>query len=74
MRSLVDLKKGDEATIKKLEGGKQFQKQARTMGLKEEGRIRVIAIEPFGGPIVIKTHNTTITLGRGKAEKIIVEE
>ena len=74
MKKLTEIEKGGEGRIKSLEGGRRFTAQLRTMGLKEGSKLRVIAIEPFGGPVVVKSHNTTITLGRGKAEKIIMEE
>lgn len=74
MKKLVEMSKGEASRIVRLEGGRRFSGQLRTMGLKEGSKLRVIAIEPFGGPVVVKSHNTTITLGRGKAEKILVEE
>jgi Fe2+ transport system protein FeoA len=38
----------------------------------EGKRLKVVAREPAGGPIVVKTGNTTLTIGRGMAHKILV--
>ncbi|HHQ44858.1 MAG TPA: ferrous iron transport protein A [Candidatus Altiarchaeales archaeon] len=74
MDNLSDLKKGESAIVHKLEGGECMKSQLRSMGLKEGSKLTVIAREPLGGPIVIKTHNTTLTIGRGRAHKIFVKK
>lgn len=71
---LISIEPGTTAKILRLEGGRGFQTNARTMGLKEGTRVNVITREPFGGPLVVKTGNTTVTLGRGMAFKIIVKK
>jgi len=60
--------------VKKLAGGEIFRLKAKTLGIREGKQLKVVAREPAGGPIVIKAGNTTVTLGRGMARKIIVED
>jgi len=72
-KRLLNLNPGDEAKILELVGGRQFKSNLRTLGVREGKKIKLITCEPAGGPIVIKTGNTTVTLGRGMASKIIVK-
>ncbi|MBU0762040.1 MAG: ferrous iron transport protein A [Candidatus Altiarchaeota archaeon] len=71
---LLDLEPSQYAKIKDLGGGHVFQDRMRSMGLKEGSSVKLIAKEPFGGPIVVKVGNTRVTLGRGMASKILVEK
>ncbi|MBD3262212.1 MAG: ferrous iron transport protein A [Candidatus Altiarchaeales archaeon] len=73
MKTLLEVNKGESVVVRELSGGRQFTGQLRTMGVKEGSRVKLVTREPFGGPLVIKTGNTTLTLGRGKASKILVE-
>ncbi|MFC2162090.1 ferrous iron transport protein A [Candidatus Altiarchaeota archaeon] len=72
-RKLTSLKQGEMAQVASLDGGQAFQKRLRTIGLKEGSTLELIAKEPANGPLVIKSGNTTLTLGRGMADKIILE-
>lgn len=69
---LTDLKTGESGAILSLEGGCRFQQRLRTLGLKEKKKLRVVAIHPFRGPVVIEIDNRKITIGRGMASKILV--
>lgn len=73
MKTLLEAKKGESVVVTELSGGRHFASQLRSMGIKEGVRVKVVTREPFGGPLVIKSGNTTLTLGRGKADKILVE-
>ena len=72
-KPITDLKEGEKATIIAFEGGQGFLHKLRTMGIMEGKEIKLIAVHPFGGPIVIEINNRETTLGRGMAQKIIVE-
>ncbi|MFH1404332.1 MAG: FeoA family protein [Candidatus Altiarchaeota archaeon] len=70
---LSELGVGKKATVRELQGGDQFKSKLKTMGLREGKQITVIAKEPAHGPVVVKIGNTTLTIGRGMADKILVE-
>jgi DtxR family transcriptional regulator, Mn-dependent transcriptional regulator len=72
LRTLTDLKQGETASIVFLEGGDEFKSRIRSVGVVEGKVAKVVAREPFGGPLVIKVDCTQITLGRGMASKVRV--
>lgn len=72
-KTLNHLKPKETAKIKKFNGGIEFLSKIRTMGLREGKQVTVVAREPARGPVVVRVGNTTLTVGRGMAEKIIVE-
>lgn len=45
----------------------------QNLGVREGKIVEVQVKQPMGGPIVIKIDNMTLTLGRGMAQKILVE-
>ena len=72
--NLTSLKGNDKAIIKKLEGGHGFQRKLRIMGIREGQTVKVDSKQPLMGPLTISVGNTQMTIGRGMAHKIIVEE
>jgi ferrous iron transport protein A len=71
--SISDLQEGVTATVWELRGGLGFQKQLRTMGIREGKTIRIVTRHPFGGPVVVDVDGKMTTLGRGIAGRILVE-
>jgi len=71
--NLLGMKKGASVVVLALVGGEAFKSRMRAIGIREGEKVKVIAKEPFGGPIVIKAGNTDITLGRGMASKILTK-
>ena len=49
------------------------EKRFESMGIRKGRRIRKIADQPFGGPVVIEVDSSKISLGRNIAAKIEVE-
>jgi ferrous iron transport protein A len=43
------------------------------MGIREEKKVKMVARQPIQGPIVIEIDRRQTTIGRGMANKIIVE-
>lgn len=70
---IINLKEGKEGRIIRLVGGYGFQRRLRTMGLREGKVIKVVTTHPFGGPFVVEVDGRQTTIGRGMAQKIIVE-
>jgi ferrous iron transport protein A len=71
---LTDIKRGEKARIVGFEGGRGFQRNLETMGVRRGKVVEVLAKHPAGGPMVIRINNLTVTMGRGMAMKIMVEE
>jgi ferrous iron transport protein A len=71
--SISDLQEGVTATVRELRGGLGFQKQLRTMGIREGKTIRIVTRHPFWGPVVVEVDGKMTTLGRGIAGRILVE-
>ena len=63
-----------KAKIISLEGGQGFQRKLRVMGIREGQTITITSKQPFRGPITVKIRSCQTTLGRGMANKILVEE
>ena len=71
---LTNLSPTKKAKIISLEGGQGFQRKLRVLGIREGQNITIISKQPFKGPITIKIGSCQTTLGRGMANKILVEE
>ena len=50
-----------------------WDKKFESIGIRKGRRMRKIACQPFGGPVVIEVDGSKISLGRGIAAKIEVE-
>jgi len=70
---LLELKVGEKAEVTGFLGGRAFRNNLTTMGIREGKTVEVEALQPMGGPVVVKTGNTTVALGRGMASKITVK-
>jgi ferrous iron transport protein A len=71
--TLFDLKSDEKATIKRLEGGTEFQKKLTMLNIRAGKIIRKVTVEPLHGPVVIEIDNTEVAIGMNMAKKIIVE-
>jgi ferrous iron transport protein A len=70
---LTKLKRGTKAKIVEVAAGKQAAHRLSTMGLRVGVHIARISTFVLRGPVTVKVGSTTIALGHGMAEKIIVE-
>ena len=71
--TLFDLESGKEASIKRFEGGVEFQKKLTSLNIRAGKIIRKITAQPLHGPVVIEIDNTEAAIGMNMANKIIVE-
>ena len=70
---ITSLRAGASAQVIALLGpGSSFQRKLRTMGIREGVRLKMVAVHPFAGPLVVEISGRQITLGRGIARKIMV--
>jgi ferrous iron transport protein A len=67
------LKPNKSGKIVRIEGGYGLQRKLRTMGIREGKSVKIIARQPIKGPVVIEINGRQTTIGRGMANKIIVE-
>jgi len=70
---LTSMKTGMEAPIVRLQGGINFQRKLRTMGIRENKNVKIVTKHPFGGPIVVEVDGRKTTIGRGMAQRVLVE-
>ena len=71
---LAHLNQSENGRIVEIKGGFHFQRKMCTMGLREGSILRVVSKQPLMGPITIAIGNCHMTIGRGMAQKIVVEE
>jgi ferrous iron transport protein A len=71
--SLVYLQVGRRAKIKRIMGGMEFQRKLALLNIRIGKGVKKITQQPFSGPVVIEIDNTRVTLGRGMANRVIVE-
>jgi ferrous iron transport protein A len=64
---------GQLLEIKSLTGGFGWEKKFESLGIRKGRKMRKIASQPFGGPLIIEIDGSKISLGRGIAAKIEVE-
>ncbi|NPV52732.1 MAG: ferrous iron transport protein A [Firmicutes bacterium] len=64
---------GRDATIKDVLGGFGLRRKLTELGVVRGRLIRVVQND-FAGPIIISVGDGRLALGRGMAQKIIVEE
>ncbi len=71
--SLTSLKKGHKAKIVAISAGKQAAQRLSALGLRKGAVIVKFSAFALNGPVTIKVGSTTLALGHGMAEKILVE-
>lgn len=51
-----------------------FHRRLNALGIREGQIVRVVSKQPLMGPLTISIGNCQMTIGRGMAHKILVEE
>ena len=76
--ALTKLKKDETGTVSSIRAahgrGRTFEKRLMDMGLTPGTKITVVKSAPFQGPIEIRVRGSRLAIGRGMAERIIVEK
>ncbi|ADP77789.1 FeoA family protein [Methanothermus fervidus DSM 2088] len=73
---VTNVKPKEEYLIEKIDGGNKIKKFLKKFGIEEGKKIKIIATKSkcgSEGPLLIKTNEKNIVIGRGWAEKIYVE-
>ncbi|MBN1114391.1 MAG: ferrous iron transport protein A [Oligoflexia bacterium] len=71
---LTELKKGDIAEIIAFAGGVAMLARLKAMGLSEGKIIKKLSDIRMGGPVILLVDRARIAIGKGMANKIIVEK
>jgi len=70
--ALANLHPGEWGTIRRLEGGRAVLNRLVSLGVTPGARVNMA--QNYGrGPLIITVRGTRLALGRGEAEKILVE-
>ena len=72
--SLANLNSNQTAKITSIHGGYGFRRRLQVLGIREGQTVKVLSKQPLKGPLTISVGNCQMTLGRGMANKIMVEE
>ena len=73
MISLIELLGEKEAKVISIEGGHGVMRKLYHLGIREGIMIKKVTKTDQSGPVVIKIGHSKVALGRGMAQKIIVE-
>lgn len=71
-KKLTELRPGEKAKITSIEGGIGFKQKIKSRGVRTGKKIKIITRQPRG-PLVVNIGEFQMTIGRGMADKIIVE-
>jgi ferrous iron transport protein A len=71
--SLLDLSYQKNAKITRIIGGIVFQNRLACMGILVGREIKIVSKQPFRGPLTVEVCGCMMTIGRGMAQKILVE-
>ena len=72
LKNLIQVDKGKNIRVVKIEGGREFRERAESMGLRVGVSIKKVSAQVMNGPITIQIGNSKVALGRGMAKKIWV--
>jgi ferrous iron transport protein A len=71
---LLDIPKGRTVKIINYQGGKGVESKLRQLGLNPGREVKVLRYAPLGGPMMLDVEGRSVALGRGIAERVIVEK
>lgn len=71
--TLLNAPQGQWLKVTALDGGQRLRARLTQYGLFEGDCLRVLRAAPLNGPLLVEVNGREIALGRGVAEKIIVE-
>lgn len=71
---LAHLQPRKKARVVSIHGGHRFCRRMCVMNLRVGQTVEVVSKQPFMGPLTIAVGNCKMTIGRGMAHKIDVEE
>lgn len=73
MRRLLQIHPGTSVRVIDFDGGTNLRSKLMQYGIHPGDCLRLLRIAPLGGPLLVECNEREIALGRGVADKIIVE-
>lgn len=73
MRTLKDVRVGENVIVKRLQGDGAVKRRIMDMGVTKGTAILVQKVAPLGDPIEVKVRGYELSLRKGEAKNIIVE-
>jgi ferrous iron transport protein A len=73
MTTLRDLKTGQAATIKKIDGQGATKHRIMEMGITKNAEVKVRKVAPLGDPVEVTIRGYELSIRKADAELIIVE-
>jgi len=73
-KPLALLSKNQKGRIISVHGGLGFRRRLNVLGIREGQIVKVVSKQPLRGPLTIAVNGCQMTMGRGMAHKILVEE
>jgi ferrous iron transport protein A len=74
MKSIIEVQANKKVKIISIAGGKGVRRGLAQMGVGVGSTVTIKRNAPFAGPLIIENHGMSIAVGRGVANKIMVEE
>ena len=72
-KTLATMIQDESGTISRMEGGDEFKRKLRNIGIREGKRVTLVTKQYFGGPVVLKVDGRETSIGRGMARRIFVD-
>lgn len=73
MKRLLQIQPGASVRVIDFDGGVSLRSKLTQYGIYPGDRLRLLRKAPLGGPLLVECNEREIALGRGVADKIIVE-
>ena len=70
---LTHLKAKESAVVKDIEGGIGAARRLEALGIRPGKTVTMISAHFWGGPVTVMIDKAKVAIGRGMAQKIIVE-
>ncbi|MHC1626515.1 MAG: FeoA family protein [Methanoculleaceae archaeon] len=70
---LTSLSVNQTAIVRRFIGGQHFQHKMRMMGIREGKELKLLAVQPLRGPVLIEIERRQVSIGRRMAHHIIVD-
>ena len=74
MIPLNSIQPGKEGIISQIYMSDILYKRLEVLGIRIGNKIKGITTHPFGGPVVIEVDRTQISIGKGIAKKIFIDD
>jgi len=70
---LTEMKNGESGVVVRVYGGQGFRRRQSLLGIRVGKKVKMVACQPFRGPIVVEVDGSQVAMGHGMAWKILVE-